>query len=161
LADVASQPSSRSEVRRRLRQLPRDRRKDIAAAVSEGRAVRDPRDAPLAAALAERRAAGAARYPSWLLPLARRPQGWRAWAWLFHLTWVLAATRYAYYQLLQGSSGMWHWFLVGFLIYCLLTLPLTVRTISRTLRSSWNAPEAAKKNRELTHSYFPADTPSP
>jgi hypothetical protein len=91
----------------------------------------------------------ARRSPSWLLPLARRPRGWRAWAWLIHLTWVLAALIFVYYRLWHGLSGTWRWVLVGFIAYTVLTIPLTFRTMRRTLYGYWNAPEAIKKNRDL------------
>jgi hypothetical protein len=149
MTDLPSPPESMRTVRRLLRQLPRDRQREIATSIREGRAVKDPRDAPLAAAWAERLVASAPRVPSWLLPLTRRPQGWRAWAWLFHLVWIVAVLAYVYYQLWNGLSGVWRWVLLGFLAYTVLTMPLTFRTIRRMLRAYWNAPEAAKKNREL------------
>jgi hypothetical protein len=122
----------------------------MSAAIREGRAVSDPRDARLTAAWAEFLATNAHRVPQWLLPLARRPQGWRAWAWLGHLVWIVAAVAYAYYTLLRVLTGTWHWVLLGFLIYVVLSLPMTFRTMRRTLRAYWNAPVAARKNRELS-----------
>lgn len=121
----------------------------MASAIREGRAVGDPRDASLTAAWAEALAANATRVPQWLIPLARRPQGWRARVWLFHLVWVVAAVGYAYYTFWHVLTGTWHWVLLGFLIYVGLSLPMTFRTMRRTLRTHWNAPVAAKANREL------------
>jgi hypothetical protein len=123
----------------------------MASAIRDGRAVRDPRDAPLAAAWAEAISVNAVRAPQWLLPLARRPRGWRAKVWLLHLVWVTAAVAYAYYTLWRVLTGAWHWVLLGFLIYVVLSLPMTFRTMRRTLRASWNAPAAAEANRELAH----------
>ena len=134
------------EIRRKLRQLPRERRKDIAASIREGRAVNDPRDAPLAAAWAERIVRLARRFPAWALPLRSRPQGWRAWAWLLHLTWILVAAAFAYYLLFLWLRGVWRWVLLGFLVYSALTTPLT---IARMLRAYWNAAEAARRNRAV------------
>ena len=149
VTDALTPSPSGRELRRQLRQLPRDRQREIALSIREGRAVNDVRDAPLAAAQAERLVAIAPRVPSWLLPLSGRPQGWHAWTWLVHLVWVIAALVLVYYQLWDGLSGAWRWVLLGFLAYTALTIPLTVRTIRRTLHAYWNAPEAAKKNREL------------
>jgi membrane protein implicated in regulation of membrane protease activity len=83
------------------------------------------------------------------MPLSRRPQGWRARVWLLHLTLVVAAVIYAYYELWNVLSGLWRWVLLGWLIYSALTLPLTIRTMRRTFHTYWNAPTAAEKNREV------------
>jgi hypothetical protein len=106
--------------------------------------VNDPRDATLAAASAERLVRLARRSPSWALP-RRRPQGWRAWAWLLHLAWILVAAAFAYYLLFLWLPGVWRWVLLGFIVYSALTTPFT---IARVLRMYWNAPEAARRNRE-------------
>lgn len=109
----------------------------------------DPRDAPLAAAWADCLIALAPRVPSWLLPLAGRPRGWRAWAWLLHRIWIVAALVFVYYQLWHGLSGTWRWVVLGFIVYMALSAPFTFRTMRRTLRAYWNAPQAAQRNREL------------
>jgi hypothetical protein len=147
--EAASQFNSLREVRRELRRLPRERRREVASSIRDGRAVSDPRDAPLAAAWAERLVLLATRVPGWLMPLSRRPQGWRARVWLLHLTLVVAAVIYAYYELWNVLSGLWRWVLLGWLIYSALTLPLTIRTMRRTFHTYWNAPTAAEKNREV------------
>jgi len=136
------------QIRGQLRQLPRERRTDISRAIREGRAVQDSRDAALAASWAERLEAAADRFPRWtrwVLPL-RRPRGWRARVWAVHAVWLTAAIVYAYVTLWHLLPGLWRWLLVGFLVYSGLTTPLTIR---RMLGAYWNAPEAAKKNREL------------
>ena len=69
--------------------------------------------------------------------------------WLVHLVWAVAAVAFAYYTLWQVLTGAWHWVLLGFLIYVGLSLPMTFRTMRRTLRAYWNALVAARKNREL------------
>src|SRR3954452_12665521 len=135
------------EIRRRLRQLPRDRRKDIASSIREGRAVRDPRDAPLAAVWAERLAAKAQRSPWWLLPLTR-PRGWRARFWVVHLVWVLGAVALAYVGIWSLLPGAWRWVLLGFLVYSAITTPFTIRQM---LRAYWNAPEAAGRNKQVAN----------
>lgn len=132
------------EIRRRLRELPRERRKDVVSSIREGRLVRDPRDAPLAFAWAERLAAKGQRSPWWLLPLSR-PHGWRARFWVVHLVWIIAAAVYAYVLLWSLLPGVWRWVLLGFLVYSAITTPFTMRQM---LRAYWNAPEAAKRNRQ-------------
>jgi hypothetical protein len=42
--------------------------------------------------------------------------------------------------------GVWRWIIVGFLAYGLLTLPVILWFI---LSAHWNAPEAARENRDL------------
>lgn len=143
------QPAAMREIKQRLRKLPRERRREIALSIREGRAVNDPRDAPLAVAWAERLAANAHRSPASLLPLTQRPTGWRAWAWLIHLAWVLAALTYVYYRLWHEVTGTWHWVLLGFLAYTVCGMPFTVHAVRRTLHAYWNAPDAAKQNRQL------------
>jgi hypothetical protein len=71
--------ASLRDVRRALRQLPRERRKDVLAAIRAGRAVNDRRDAVLAVAWAER--LSKVRWPAWVMPRAR-PHGMRRWLWL-------------------------------------------------------------------------------
>src|SRR5438067_2180523 len=86
----SAESASMREIRRALRKLPRERRKDVVSSIREGRSVRDPRDAALAAVWAERLAAKGQRSPWWLLPLAR-PRGWRGWIWGVHLGWLVGA----------------------------------------------------------------------
>jgi hypothetical protein len=141
---VSLESFSMREIRRRLRKLPRERRKDVVSSIREGRSVRDPRDAPLAAAWADRLAAKGQRSPWWLLPLSR-PRGWRARFWVVHLVWIVAAAAYAYVLLWSLLPGVWRWLLLGFLVYGAITTPFTMRQM---LRAYWNAPEAAKRNRQ-------------
>jgi hypothetical protein len=133
------------EIRHGLRQLPRARRKDIVSSIREGRAVRDPRDAALAAAWAERLDAKARRSPWWLLPLTR-PRGWRARLWVVHLVWIVGAVAYAYVSIWSLLPGVWRWALLGFLSYGAITTPFTMRQM---LRAYWNAPEAAARNKQI------------
>jgi hypothetical protein len=42
--------------------------------------------------------------------------------------------------------GVWRWLIVGFLIYGLISLPIILWLI---LRTQWNAPEAARRNRDV------------
>lgn len=146
MANVSSETTSIREIRREVRGLPRERREEIAASIREGRAVNDPRDAALATAWAERLVLAARRFPSWALPLRCRPQGWRAYAWLLHLGWIVGAAAFAYHLVFLSLSGVWRWVLLGVLAYSALTTPFT---IARMLRTYWSAPEAATRNREL------------
>jgi hypothetical protein len=135
------------EIRRRLRELPRERRRDLVAAIRGGRTVRDPRDAALAVAWAEtldaKRQAWA--WPWWVLPRSR-PRGWRAWIWLLHLVWITAAIAVADATLWHSVSGLWRWIVVGLLAYGLVTMPFT---IWRLLQAYWNASDSARENHEL------------
>jgi hypothetical protein len=142
--DSSSDAPSIREIRREVRQLPRERRRDVLASIREGRAVRDSRDAALAAAWAERLAAKAERSPSWLLPL-NRPRGRRAWLWVVHLVWIVGAISYAYVRIWSVVPGIWRWVLLAFLAYSAITAPLTLRQM---LRAYWNAPEAAMRNNQ-------------
>jgi len=103
------------------------------------------RDAPLAVAWAEHLTAKSRAWPSWLIPRTR-PTGRRAWAWLLHLIWTAAAFAFAYVTAWPSLAGAWRWVILGVLVYGLISTPLVLRQI---LRSYWNAPEAARKNREL------------
>ncbi len=141
-ADVERGASLR-DVRRALRRLPRERRKDLVAAIRAGRAVSDPRDAHLAVAWAERLAR--VRWPGWVMPRSR-PEGKRAWLWLLHLAWIIAAIVVAIATLWPSIPGIWRWIILGFFAYSAIVTPLT---IAQTLRAYWNAPEAAEKNRQL------------
>ena len=131
------------DVRRALRQLPDERRKDVVAAIRAGRGVNDPRDAVLAVAWAER--LGNVRWPAWAIP-RKRPHGKRRWLWLLHLALVVAGVVVALISLWSSIPGGWRWLLVGVLAYCAIGTPIT---IARVLRMYWNAPEAAEKNRQL------------
>ena len=134
------------EIRRRLRELPKDRRKDVLSAIREGRAVRDARDAPLAADWAETLSAKWQRVPAWAMPRSR-PTGWRARAWFLHVVWMLAGLAYAVRTVAWPElPGLWHWVIVAFLAYGVLTTPITLRQM---LRAYWNAPRAASENRDL------------
>ena len=136
---------SRAEARSELRGLSRERRNDIRAAIREGRAVRDPRDAALAAHIAERLQAQAARVPGWLVPL-RRPKGRHARLWLLHCVLLAAALAYACTTAWSSFPGPWRWLLVGLIAYCVVSAPFTLRPV---LLMFWNAPDAARANREL------------
>jgi len=133
------------EIRRRIRKLPRERRKDVVASIRQGRAVTDPRDAPLAADWAERLSAWGRRSPWWLLPL-QRLRGWRAWLWVVHVVWVGIALAFAFALIWSILPGLWRWIVLGFLVYSAITTPLTLRQMFRVY---WNAPEAARLNREV------------
>ena len=126
-----------------MRRLPRDRRKGIVAAIRAGRAVNDPRDAALAVAWAER--LKNTRWPGWMMPRSR-PTGRRAWLWLLHLAWVIAAMAAALAALWSSIPDVWRWIIVGLFVYSAIVMPLTM---AQTLRAYWNAPEAADKNRQL------------
>jgi hypothetical protein len=135
--------ASLRDVRRAVRQLPRERRKDVLAAIRAGRAVNDPRDAILAVAWAER--LSKVRWPAWVMP-RERPHGKRRWLWLLHLIWVVAAVVVALISSWSSIPGSWRWPLVGVFAYSTIVTPIT---IARGLRTYWNAPEAAEKNRQL------------
>jgi hypothetical protein len=126
VSDVARDSASIWELRRTLRKLPRERRKDVMSSIREGRAVRDARDAPLASAWAERLSALARRSPWWLLPL-ERPRGWRAWLWVVHLLWVVAAIAYADDLIWSSLGGAWKWIFLGLLLYTAIAMPFTMR----------------------------------
>jgi hypothetical protein len=134
------------EIRRELRQLPRDRRKDIVSSIRAGEAVADPRDAALAIAWAEHLTAKRHGWwwPRWAMP-RKRPHGWRAWVWLLHLAWIAAAVAYAWTMLWPALPGIWRWVIVGFVVYSTIATPITMRQV---LRAYWNAPQAAEKNRQ-------------
>jgi hypothetical protein len=140
---------SRRELRQQLRRRPRDRRKDIGRAIRQGRAVNDPRDAALAAALAERLDKRRRLWPWWIMPRSR-PTGWRAWAWIVHLGWMVGGVVYALVVISPGVwsalPGVWRWLLVGVLAYGAISTPVTIAWM---LRIYWHAAEAARKNREL------------
>jgi hypothetical protein len=137
------------DLRRRLRQLPRERRKEIGRAIRAGRAVHDPRDAGLAATWAERLDTNRRFWPWWIMPRTR-PTGWKAWAWIGHAAWMVGAAVYAvvvaWPTVWPALPGVWRWIIVGFLAYGLLTLPVILWFI---LSAHWNAPEAARENRDL------------
>src|ERR1700733_15049775 len=133
------EPSLR-DVRRSLRDLPRDRRKDVIAAMRAGRAVTDPRDARLAIAWAER--LGGVRWPRWAAPRSR-PRGMRAWLWLGHAALMLAAVIGVCSTLWSETSHAWRWVIVVVIAYTAVSMPIVT---VQTLRLYWNAGEAAKAN---------------
>jgi hypothetical protein len=96
-------------------------------------------------AWAERLDAKGRGWPWWLMPRTR-PAGWRAWAWLLHLIWIAAAAGYAFVLIWPALPAAWRWVIVGFLVYGAITTPVTMRQV---LRACWNAPAAARKNREV------------
>jgi len=142
---MATQPTSLREIRAALRKVPRDRRREIVNAIRDGRAVNDPRDAPLAVAWADyldrRRSSWA--WPRWAMP-RERPRGKHAWVWGLHAVWMLVAVAIAVWSARLPSP--WNYVVIGFFVYSAVTVPLTLR---RTLRSYWNAPQAAAANRAL------------
>jgi hypothetical protein len=75
-----------------------------------------------------------------------RPHGKRRWLWLLHLTWVVGTVVVALIISWSSIPGVWRWPLVAVLAYWTIATPIT---IARVLRTYWNAPEAAEKNREL------------
>ena len=135
--------ASLRDVRRAIRRLPRERRKEIVAAIREGREVKDSRDAHLAAAWAER--LERVRWPNWLMPRSR-PHGKRAWLWLLHLGWIIAGTVGALVTVWSIIPGVWRWVVIAIYVCSAVTTPLT---LTQMLRTYWNAPEAAEKNRQL------------
>jgi hypothetical protein len=135
--------SSLRDVRRAIRRLPRERRKDILVAIREGCEVKDLRDAHLAAAWAER--LEHVPWPSWLMPRSR-PQGKHAWLWLLHLGWIIVGSVGAFLTFWSIIPGVWRWIAIGIYAYSAVITPFTVRQM---LRAYWNAPDAAKKNRQV------------
>jgi hypothetical protein len=130
-------------VRTRLRRLPQERRRDVVAALREGRAVRDPRDAPLAVALAERPARNAGRWPVriWIQPRSSRERIERT----IHVVILPASLAYAMYVV--WSNGGWvHWAVLAWLVLSVTSIPAYVQTF-RVLR---NAPAALEANRAMT-----------
>jgi hypothetical protein len=128
-----------------LRKVPRDRRREIVNAIREGRAVNDPRDAPLAMEWADyldgRRFTWA--WPRWVMP-RERPHGRHVWLWGLHAAWVLVAIAIALWSARLPSPL--DYLVIAFFAYGAVTLPFTLRHV---LRSYWNAPQAAAANREL------------
>jgi hypothetical protein len=141
---MATQPTSLREIRAEVRKLPRDRRREIVNAIRAGRAVSDPRDAPLAAAWADYLVRRSSRWPRWLMP-RERPQGKHAWLWLIHVALLLIAVGITFRVTLAFPTP-WRYLVIAWLAYSLVTTPLTMR---RMLRSYWNARQAAAANREL------------
>src|ERR1700755_26724 len=94
------------EIREELRGLPSERRKDVGAAVREGRAVTDARDAALAVRWAQH--LEAADWPRWVMP-RRRPSGRRAWGWALWAVVLTALVAWALWVLvwpdLPGGRG--------------------------------------------------------
>jgi hypothetical protein len=123
--------------------LPRDRRKDVIAAMRAGRAVTDPRDASLAVAWAER--LGRVRWPRWIAPRSR-PRGKRAWLWLGHAALVLTALIGVCSTFWSQTPHGWRWAVVAVIVYTAVSTPIV--TI-QTLRLYWNASAAANENRRL------------
>ncbi len=144
---MAAQPTSLREIRGELRKLPRERRREIGNAIRAGRAVTDPRDAALAVAWAEyldkRRYTWA--WPPWVMP-RERPVGRHAWFWSLHVVAMLAAIGLACALSWASIPSPWQWLVVAFVVYSVATVPFT---LSRVLRTYWNAPQAAAANREL------------
>src|SRR5438445_13077500 len=121
------------EIRRRLRQLPRERRKDVLNAIRGGRKVKDPRDAALAVAWAEKLDAKRRGWPGWLMPRTR-PVGRRAWAWLLHVIWIAGAVAAASSIVWPVLPQVWRWVIVGVLAYGAISYPVTMRQV---LRAYW------------------------
>jgi hypothetical protein len=115
----------------------------VLAALREGRAVHDPRDAPVAVAWAEY--LNAKSWPAWVMPRTR-PHGWKARAWVAHVVLILASVAWGWWMLWHAVPSPWRWVAVAFLAEGVITMPFTLR---RTLLMFWNAPEAATKNRAL------------
>jgi hypothetical protein len=136
------EPSLR-DVRRSLRDLPRERRKDVIASMRAGRAVSDPRDARLAIAWAER--LGRVRWPRWVAPRSR-PRGKHVWLWLGHAALILASLIGASSTLWGEATTAWRWVIVAVIAYTAISMPIVT---VQTLRIYWNASNAAKENRRL------------
>lgn len=143
--DVSEDRADSTWIRRELRQLPRERRREIAAAIRTGRAVADPRDAALAAAWAEQLCATAQR--RWAVLLLTRPHGWRAWTWIVYFVSFAGVFAYEWRTVMWPLLPTpWRWLLVGILIYGAISSPLAIRKVLRTF---WNAPEGARQNRRI------------
>ena len=134
---------SRTAVRRAMRALPSERRRAVVRAVRDGRAVDDPRDAPLAVAWARR--VQTAWWPRWFLPQTR-PRGRRAVLWLLHVAWIVVVIVTAVVVPTWRGGGVLRWVVVGALGYSIVSMPWLFALI---LRTRWNAPEAERRNREL------------
>ncbi len=141
MADCAD--VSLGSVRHAVRVLPSERRRELARAVRDGRAVSDPRDAALAVAWA--RQIQATWWPGWLLPRTR-PHGRRALLWLLHAAWTFGTSLTFLAFLLWKSGGVFHWLALALFAYSILSIPQWYKL---TLRTRWNAPEAERQNREL------------
>ena len=135
------------ELRRELRGLPRERRRDVVSAIRKGRAVANPRDAALAVAWAEH--LQAVSWPRWIMPRTR-PEGWRAWAWCLHGLWVLGAFVLGWIVIWGSLPSLWRWLIVGFFAS---SLPSGLITMRQALVGYWNAPETAARNRALLKGY--------
>ena len=144
---MVAQPTSLREIRAELRELPRDRRREIVNAIRAGRAVADPRDAALAVAWAEyldrRRFSWA--WPRWAMP-RERPTGRHAWFWSLHVVTMLVGVGLACVYAWRWIPSPRHWFVVAWVVYCVATVPFT---LNRVLRTHWNASQAVAANREL------------
>ena len=135
-------PLSLAELRRALRALPRERRRALARAIRNGRAVEDPRDAALAVRWARR--VQAAYWPRWMLPQSR-PRGRRGVLWSAHAVWLLAALALVLASM-WSRLGFLRWALLASVLYLTLGAPFTIASM---LRMRWNAPEAERRNRAL------------
>ena len=133
---------ARVSVRTKIRQLPPERRRDVVAALHEGRAAHDPRDAPLVAAVAERPARFARRWPFriWIQP----QKGWERTERAVHLVVGVPALLWLIYQL-WSNGGWWHWIVPAWLLLCATSIP----TYRRTFRMLRNAPAALAANRDI------------
>jgi hypothetical protein len=132
------------QIREELRNLPAERRKDVGAAVREGRAVADPRDAALAIRWAEH--LETANWPRWVLPRTR-PLGSKAWAWILYAAALVALLVWALWVLIWPDLPQgWRWVMLALLVPAVATTPIT---LLHMLRSFWNAPETVATNREL------------
>jgi hypothetical protein len=135
--------SSGKDFRRKIRSLPRERRRELGRAVRAGRAVNDPRDAQLAVAWTQRMQRS--KWPSWFLP-ATRPHGKRAFLWWMHAAWVVAVIVTALIGAIWHRGEIIRWAAVAVLAYSILSTTWLFRLI---LRTRWNAREAERRNREL------------
>jgi hypothetical protein len=130
--------------RRRLRALPANRRQAVARAIRNGRAVEDPRDAPLAVEWAQR--IESVRMPRWILP-RKRPHGLWAVLWLLHGTWIAAVVVTAIVIPAWRAGGLVRWVVIGAVAYSAISVPWVV---TRGLQMRWNAAEAGRRNRDLS-----------
>jgi len=131
------------DLRREIRSLPRERRRELGRAVRDGRAVDDPRDAELAVAWAQRVQRN--RWPSWFVP-ATRPHGKRAFLWCVHAAWVFAVIAVTLIGATWHRGEIIRWAAIGVLAYSILSTTWLLRL---TLRTRWNALDAERCNREL------------
>ncbi len=134
---------SRASVRSTVRGLPPERRRDVLAALREGRRANDPRDAPIVARLAERPARVASRWPLrvWIQPARSRDRIERA-VHAVGIPFALASVAYG----LWSEGG---WVRRAILVWLAVTL-LSIPAYVRVYRVYRNAPGALAANQDTS-----------